>query len=199
MALPKKTKKAPIKAIAARKIAPKKATSSKTSNSKVSKHVRKVTTKKMVAKPTGKAMAKPLTKPLSKPTLKAATQKERAPKIFGLPEQIRDVALKVLDERQAEGIFTVNLGGKSSIADYLIIASGRASRQLSAIAHYLREAFAKMGLKHIRVEGLSDANWVLVDAGDVVVHLFRPEVRDYYNLENMWNNKKVESEDGGQD
>lgn len=107
-----------------------------------------------------------------------------------MPERVRDTALQILNERQADQIFTVDLTGKSSMADYLIIASGRAARQLSAIAHYLREGFEKLGLRNIRVEGLSDANWVLVDAGDVIIHLFRPEVREYYNLESIWGDKK---------
>ena len=145
-----------------------------------------VATKKLVRKVALKSKVKPATK---KAEVKPVAKPVRAKKPAGFPEQLRDAALKVLDERQAEEVFTVDLSGKSSMADYLVIASGRASRQLSAIAHYLREAFEKMGLKNIRVEGLADANWVLVDAGDVIVHLFRPEVRDYYNLESMWSGK----------
>jgi ribosome-associated protein len=106
-----------------------------------------------------------------------------------LPEfvdQLRKAALKILDERQAEDIVTMNLTGRSSVADCLIVASGRASRQTAAIANYLREAFEKLGIRPVRVEGLPDGNWVLVDAGDIVVHLFRPEVRRYYDLESIW-------------
>ena len=104
----------------------------------------------------------------------------------GFPEQMRDAVLKVLDERQAEDVVTVPLAGRSSLADYVIIASGRAGRQVAAMADYLREAFSKMGVRQIRVEGLSEANWVLVDAGDVIVHLFRPEVRSYYDVDSIW-------------
>lgn len=103
-----------------------------------------------------------------------------------LPEQLRDAVLKVLDERQAEDIVVVPLAGRSSLADYVIIASGRASRQVAAIADYLREAFFKLGVKQVRIEGQSEANWVLVDAGDVIVHLFRPEVRSYYDVDSIW-------------
>lgn len=180
-----KTKGKTGKPKATKKVAGKSVPSRKSGTGK--KVVAKAATKKIVKKPVVK-------KVVSKPAVKAASKPAKTPKPHGVAEQIRDVALKVLDERQAEEIFTVDLSGKSSIADYLIIASGRASRQLSAIAHYLREAFEKLGLRNIRVEGLADANWVLVDAGDVVVHLFRPEVRDYYNLESMWSGKKTEPE-----
>jgi len=114
-----------------------------------------------------------------KPAKKSAPRPE-------LPGKLLDAALKVLKDRQAEEIVSVDLTGRSSVADYLIIASGRAGRQIAAIADYLREAFTKLGARQIRVEGLSQANWVLVDAGDVVVHLFRPEVRRYYRLEDIW-------------
>lgn len=131
--------------------------------------------------PKGKPkMAKP-----KKPPVKAkALPVNKRP--AGLPEQLRDAALKVLNERQAEEIVTFDLAGRSSVADYLIVASGRAGRQLAAIAHYLREAFAKLGVERTRVEGLPEANWVLVDGGDVIIHLFQPEVRGYYNIEGIW-------------
>ena len=105
----------------------------------------------------------------------------------GIPELMRDEALKILNERKAEDIVSVSLAGKSSVADYLIIASGRAGRQVSAIADYLRDGFYKLGAKQVRIEGLGEANWVLVDGGDVIVHLFRPEVRAYYDLDAIWN------------
>lgn len=103
-----------------------------------------------------------------------------------LSAKLYDAALRVLKDRQAEEIVSVELEGRSSVADYLIIASGRAGRQIAAIADHLREAFMKLGVPRVRVEGLPEANWVLVDAGDVVVHLFRPEVRSFYNLEGVW-------------
>lgn len=105
-----------------------------------------------------------------------------------MPEKLRDAALAVLNERKAEDILTFDLTGRSAMADYLIIASGRASKQLVALAHHLGDAFAKLGSAKPRIEGVQDANWVLVDAGDVLVHLFRPEVRRYYDLEAIWQN-----------
>jgi ribosome-associated protein len=148
--------------------------------------------KKAARKPktAGKAVSKsrPVKKDVAKkPVPRAAARAPRRP--AGLPEHLRDAALKVLNERQAEEIVSFDLGGHSSVADYLIVASGRASRQLAAIAHYLDEAFAKLGVARTRIEGLPEANWVLVDGGDVIVHLFLPEVRGFYNLEGIWSKR----------
>ncbi len=118
---------------------------------------------------------------------KRATKKVVAPK--GLPEQMLEAALKVLNDRKAEDIIPVSLSGRSAIADYMIIASGRAARQIVALADHLREAFFKLGVRTVRVEGRDDANWVLVDAGDIVIHLFRPDVRKYYDLDALWSKK----------
>ncbi len=123
-------------------------------------------------------------KPVIKKTVQQAVVAPKRP--AGLPEQLRDAALKVLEERQADDIFVVDLYGRSSIADYLIVASGRAARQLAAIAHYLGEEFEKLGIQRVRTEGLPEANWVLIDGGDVIVHLFLPEVRGFYKLEEIW-------------
>jgi ribosome-associated protein len=141
------------------------------------------------AKPAKKSTAKktPAKKATAKPAAKITKPVNRRP--AGVPEQLRDAALKILDERQAEEIVTFDLAGRSSFADYLIVASGRASRQLAAIAHYLGEAFEKLGAPRVRIEGLPEANWVLVDGGDVIVHLFMPEVRGFYNLEGIWNKR----------
>jgi ribosome-associated protein len=101
-------------------------------------------------------------------------------------EPLHRLILQSLDDDQAEEVISIPLAGKSSIADHMVIASGRSSRHVGAIAQKLAERI-KHGL-HInpRIEGLPAADWVLIDAGDVVVHLFRPEVRGFYNLERMW-------------
>ena len=91
-----------------------------------------------------------------------------------------------LDEDQAQDIVSIPLAGKSSIADHMVIASGRSSRQVASIAQKLAERVKKEGFGSPTLEGLPAADWVLIDAGDVVVHLFRPEVRSFYNLERMW-------------
>jgi len=91
-----------------------------------------------------------------------------------------------LDDDKAQDVVVIELSGKSDIADYLVIASGTSARQVAAIAEHLRERLKHAGVTGIQAEGLSQGDWVLVDGGDVVVHLFRPEVRSFYNIEKMW-------------
>ena len=99
---------------------------------------------------------------------------------------LHQLVLHSLDEDQAQDVVSIPLEGKSSIADHMVIASGRSTRQVAAIATHLAERLKKEGHGSPRIEGLPAADWVLIDAGDVVVHLFRPEVRSFYNLERMW-------------
>lgn len=99
---------------------------------------------------------------------------------------LHQVVMRQLDDDQAQDIISIPLEGKSSIADHMVIASGRSTRQVAAMAQKLAEEIKKAGFGHARIEGLPAADWVLIDAGDVVVHLFRPEVRTFYNLERMW-------------
>ncbi|WP_414714569.1 ribosome silencing factor [Sphingopyxis sp.] len=94
--------------------------------------------------------------------------------------------LHQLDEDQAQETISIPLAGKSSIADHMVIASGRSTRHVSAIAEKLAQRIKQEAGRQVRVEGLPNADWVLLDAGDVIVHLFRPEVRSFYNLERMW-------------
>ncbi len=93
---------------------------------------------------------------------------------------------KSLDDDKAEDIVIVDLQKKSSIADYMVVATGRSSRQLIAMAAHLDEKLRKAGVKRVAIEGLAQGDWVLLDGGDIVVHMFRPEVREFYNLEKMW-------------
>jgi ribosome-associated protein len=94
--------------------------------------------------------------------------------------------LSHLEDAKAEDIVTIDLNGKAVIADGMIVASGRSNRHVGAIADQLVEKLKGEGHKDLRVEGLPHADWVLVDAGDIVVHIFRPEVRSFYNLEKLW-------------
>ena len=102
------------------------------------------------------------------------------------PDSLHGLVLQSLDDDQAQELVSIPLEGKSSIADHMIIASGRSTRQVAAMAQKLSERIKAGGFGHVRIEGLPAADWVLVDAGDVVIHLFRPEVRTFYNLERMW-------------
>jgi ribosome-associated protein len=102
------------------------------------------------------------------------------------PGSLHALVLQSLDDDQAIEMVSIPLEGKTSIADYMVIASGRSSRQVAAIAQKLSERVKQGGFGPVRIEGLPAADWVLVDAGDVIVHLFRPEVRSFYNLERMW-------------
>lgn len=102
------------------------------------------------------------------------------------PGSMHALILDQLDEDQAQDIVSIPLAGKSSMADHMVIASGRSTRQVAAMAQKLAERLKREGHGSSRIEGLPAADWVLIDAGDVVIHLFRPEVRSFYNLERMW-------------
>ncbi len=91
-----------------------------------------------------------------------------------------------LDDDKAENIIEIDLMGKSSIADTMIIASGRSARHVNALTDHISRAFKEAGVTGVRVEGLQNCDWVLLDAGDIVVHIFRPEVREFYNIERIW-------------
>jgi ribosome-associated protein len=94
--------------------------------------------------------------------------------------------LTSLDDAKAQEVMAIDLNGKGAFADHMVIASGRSNRHVSAIADQLVEQLKAVGWRNLRVEGVPQCDWVLVDAGDVVVHVFRPEVRTFYNLEKLW-------------
>ncbi len=101
-------------------------------------------------------------------------------------EALHRLIMASLDDDQAEEVITIPLAGKSSIADHMVIASGRSTRQVASMAHKLAEKIKAEFGRSVRIEGLQTADWVLIDANDVIIHLFRPEVRTFYNLERMW-------------
>ena len=104
----------------------------------------------------------------------------------GSSEELHALILKSLDDDQAVDVIDIPLSGKTQIADYMIIASGRSTRQVASMAQKLAEKIKTDLGRVVRIEGLPAADWVLIDADDVIVHLFRPEVRSFYNLEKMW-------------
>lgn len=99
---------------------------------------------------------------------------------------MQDLILTRLDDDKAQDIVIIDLKDKSSIADCMIVASGRSQRHVGALADHLLRALKDAGAGKARVEGLPHCDWVLIDTGDVIVHLFRPEVRAFYNLEKIW-------------
>jgi ribosome-associated protein len=100
--------------------------------------------------------------------------------------RLLDAVLKSLDDDKAQDAVSIDLSGKSSIADYMVIASGTSSRHVASMAEHVVQRLKEQGFETRAAEGLPQADWVLIDAGDVVVHIFRPEVRVFYNLEKMW-------------
>ena len=100
-------------------------------------------------------------------------------------EEILRTVLHRLDDMKAEDILTIDLRDKSTIGDYMVVSSGRSQRHVGAVADRVVEDLREVGV-HAHVEGTPHCDWVLIDAGDIIVHVFRPEVRDFYNLEKMW-------------
>ena len=101
-------------------------------------------------------------------------------------DDLHAAVMRSLDDDQALDIVSIPLAGKSSIADHMVIASGRSTRQVASMANKLADRLKQDHGKLVRIEGLPTADWVLIDADDIIVHLFRPEVRSFYNLERMW-------------
>jgi ribosome-associated protein len=107
-------------------------------------------------------------------------------------EETLRLVLARIDDMKAEDTVTIDLTGRTSIADFMVVTCGRSSRQVGAIADHVVEDLRKAGVPDIRVEGVPHCDWVLIDAGDVIVHVFRPEVRAFYNLEGMWARPKTQ-------
>ena len=111
---------------------------------------------------------------------------ERVSQVRPDAEETLRLVLASIEDMKAEDTVTIDLTGKSSIADHMVVTSGRSNRQVGAIADRVVQDLHKAGLKKVRVEGMPHCDWVLIDAGDVIVHVFRPEVRAFYQLEKMW-------------
>jgi ribosome-associated protein len=102
------------------------------------------------------------------------------------------LVLTSLEDSKAEDIVTIDIAGKSALGDYMVVVSGRSNRHVMAIADHLISDLKDEGLGNARVEGLEAGDWVLIDAGDIIIHVFRPEVREFYNLERMWAAPEIE-------
>lgn len=148
--------------------------------------------KKPAAKPATKAKAKAAPKAKAPAKAKATTKAKPAPEAKAVARTeaaeptLLERILTSLDADKAEDIVTIDLAGRSSLTDALVIASGRSSRHVSSLAEHLARKLKEAGYGTRPIDGLPQGDWVLVDAGDVIVHLFRPEVRSYYDLEGMW-------------
>jgi ribosome-associated protein len=133
---------------------------------------------------------RPRSKPLNRePALQA--QESPAPAEPSIEDQRRttaleDLILTRLDEDKAQDVVFIDLKNKSSVADGMIVASGRSQRHVGALADHLLRALKDAGLGRCRIEGMPHCDWVLIDAGDLIIHLFRPEVRAFYNIEKIW-------------
>ena len=107
-------------------------------------------------------------------------------------KQLLKVTLEALDNDKGIDIVSIDLIGRSSIADYMVVVSGNTVRQVTAMANNLIKKYKEMGLRLPSPEGMSNGDWVLIDAKDILIHIFRPEVRDFYSLEKMWVKKQEE-------
>ena len=112
-------------------------------------------------------------------------KKITAPAVASEPQMI-DVVLQSLDDAKAEQTVAIDITGKSSLSDHMVVTSGRSHRHVGAVADQVAKALREHGFGKPRIEGLPHCDWVLVDGGDVIVHIFRPEVREFYNIEKMW-------------
>jgi len=113
---------------------------------------------------------------------------------FDASSRALETVLASLEDSKAENIVPIDIRKKSSLGDHMVVASGRSNRHVAAVCEHLLKALKDAGLGQARVEGLPAADWVLIDAGDVIVHVFRPEIREFYNIEKMWQAPDLEDE-----
>ena len=131
------------------------------------------------------AKSETATKSAKTSTRKTST-KAQAPKAQDGADKTLNLILSRLDDMKAEETVTIDLRGKSAFSDYMVVTTGRVNRHVGAIAENVAKGLKETGIKSIHVEGLTNCDWVLIDSGDVIVHVFRPEVREFYNLERLW-------------
>tara|TARA_R110000824_G_scaffold118960_9_gene271723 strand:+ start:26610 stop:27233 length:624 start_codon:yes stop_codon:yes gene_type:complete len=184
--------KAASKSAAPKKAAPKKAESKKAAKPAAKpKAAPKKAAASPKAKPAPKAPAKkaPVAKANPKAAAIAARDKAEAAKLAAARKQVQamlKLVTKCLDDDKVEDIVAIDLSGKTPMADYMVVASGRSTRHVASSADHLMRRLKENGYGLARVEGLPQGDWVLIDAGDIVIHIFRPEVREFYRLEKMW-------------
>jgi ribosome-associated protein len=128
-----------------------------------------------------KVSKKTATKPARKTSTQAAALKAQPD-----ADKTLNMILSRLDDMKAEETITIDLRGKSAFSDYMVVTTGRVNRHVGAIAENVAKGLKESGITHPHVEGMPNCDWVLIDSGDVIVHIFRPEVREFYNLERLW-------------
>ena len=101
-------------------------------------------------------------------------------------DETLNLILSRLEDMKAEETVTIDLRGKSAFSDYMVVTTGRSNRHVGAVAENVAKGLKEAGIKSLHIEGLPNCDWVLIDSGDVIVHVFRPEVREFYNLERLW-------------
>jgi ribosome-associated protein len=124
--------------------------------------------------------------PKSRKTARKTSSQAQALLAQSDADKTLNMILSRLDDMKAEETITIDLRGKSAFSDYMVVTSGRVNRHVGAIAENVTKALKENGIKNIHVEGLPNCDWVLIDSGDVILHVFRPEVREFYNLERLW-------------
>ncbi|ABD44496.1 oligomerization domain protein [Ehrlichia chaffeensis str. Heartland] len=111
----------------------------------------------------------------------------KSKKPFSSPEELKELIVFILDKHKANNIVTINISNKSNLAEHLIIASGESSYHVKSLAERIRKEIKPH--KKLSIEGLKDGNWVVINCYNILIHIFRPEVREYYQLENLWNSQ----------
>jgi ribosome-associated protein len=182
-AIKKAVAKSAVKKAPARKVAAKKAAPRKVAPKKVAP--RKVAAKKLAPRKAAAKKAAPRKAPATAP-LKLVTPAPIKVPYEGASAELVNSILNVLEDAKAENTVAIDLEGRSTMADAMVVTTGRVNRHVAAIADQLLSKLKDRGTKNIRVEGLEAGDWCLVDTGDVIIHIFRPEVRVFYNLEKLW-------------
>jgi len=133
----------------------------------------------------------------SKPPVKPAKARRpvSAPPAMPVESAALPIVLSVLDDAKAENITAIDLAGKTSLADHMVVASGRSERHVGAIAEQVVSRLRDEGFGNSKVEGTPLCEWVLIDAGDIIVHVFKPEIRNFYNLEKMWSGDRPDEKE----
>lgn len=125
-------------------------------------------------------------------TPQSSRTEAQTPSVMQSRSSVIDCITQSLEDNKADDLVVIDLKGKTAITDTMVIASGRSNRHVGALADHLVQELKKAGAKHVQVEGLGNCDWVLVDAGDAIVHIFRPEVRAFYRLERLWTEETPE-------